>query len=175
MLSELLTIILKTFLFTLLLPGSVTIGIPYLLLTSEWRLIYDIGNFKFIGIIPIAIGLVFYILTAWDFAATGKGTPAPIDAPRVLVSKRLYRLTRNPMYTAVLLVLVGEAIFFVSLTLLIYTALVWSLFHLFVIYYEEPKLSKEFVGEYQKYLKAVPRWIPNLKYLKERKKEQDTD
>ena len=165
MLSELPTIILKTFLFSLLLPGSVTIGIPYLLLISEWRLIYDIGNFKFIGVIPIAIGLVFYILTSWDFAATGKGTPAPIDAPKVLVSKRLYRLTRNPMYIAVLLVLVGEAIFFVSLTLLIYAMLIWSLFHLFIIYYEEPRLRREFGTMYQEYCKVVPRWIPNFKRI----------
>ena len=111
--------------------------------------------------------MIFYIWTVWDFAATGKGTPAPVDTPKVLVSKGLYRIIRNPMYIAVLLVLLGEAIFFVSLALFIYTVLVWALFHLVVIYYEEPRLRKEFGAAYQKYCKTVPRWIPNLKYTKD--------
>ena len=149
--------------FNILVPGSVTVGIPYLLLTSGAVLPYGIGNFRLIGIIFIAIGITFYAWTAWDFAFTGRGTPAPIYAPKMLVSTLLYRIVRNPMYVGVLLILLGEAILFTSFAILAYTLLVWLLFHLFVVYYEEPRLRKQFGAAYDEYSKVVPRWIPGLK------------
>ena len=49
---------------------------------------------------------------------------------------------RNPMYTGVLLLIIGEAILFRSSLILIYAALVILAFHLFVTLYEEPTLKK---------------------------------
>ncbi|MBM4446103.1 MAG: isoprenylcysteine carboxylmethyltransferase family protein [Chloroflexi bacterium] len=151
-----------TVIFTILVPGSVTVLVPYLLLTSGLEWTYDIGNSRFIGLALIALGAALYFWTAWDFAFAGKGTPAPIAPPKSLVSRRLYQVNRNPMYTGVLLVLLGEAIFFMSLTLLAYTAFLWLASHLFVVYYEEPNLRKKFGATYGEYCKVVPRWIPRV-------------
>ncbi len=164
---EAMRAIVGTLVFTVLIPGSVTVLVPYLLLTSGLGLTCEIGNFRFIGIVLLVFGIVFYGWTAWDFAFVGRGTPAPIDPPKVLVSRRLYRIVRNPMYIGVVSILVGEAILFMSVILLAYALAIWSLFHLFVVYYEEPNLRQRFGAAYVEYCKVVPRWIPRIRRVGE--------
>ena len=48
------------------------------------------------------VGGIIYLCCVWDFAHFGRGTPAPIDAPKQLVVSGLYRYVRNPMYVGVL-------------------------------------------------------------------------
>jgi protein-S-isoprenylcysteine O-methyltransferase Ste14 len=57
-------------------------------------------------------------------------------------------------------ILFGEALFFESRTLFEYAALVFIFFYLFVVLYEEPTLRRKFGESYQKYCKAIPRWLP---------------
>lgn len=151
---------LKTLIFTVFVPGTVTVAIPYWLLPAGAE--FSLAGWRLIGLVPIALGAVFYLRCAWDFASVGRGTPAPIDPPKVLVVRRLYRLVRNPMYVGVLLILFGEAVVFASRVLVRYALVVWLLFHLFVIIYEEPTLKEKFGAAYEDYCKAVPRWIPAL-------------
>jgi protein-S-isoprenylcysteine O-methyltransferase Ste14 len=151
---------LKTLLFTLVVPGTVTIYIPYLLLTSPSAPSpLPIGIFRYLGVLPILLGAAIYFLCAWDFAFAGRGTPAPIDPPKELVVKGLYRYVRNPMYVGVVTLLLGEALFFASRQLLFYAGAVFLFFHLFVLFYEEPALRRGFGESYERYCKAVPRWI----------------
>jgi protein-S-isoprenylcysteine O-methyltransferase Ste14 len=79
------------------------------------------------------------------------------------VAGGLYRRVRNPMYVAALLALVGEAVLFGSGLLLAYAALVFSFFHLWVVYYEEPTLRRKFGETYERYCRSVPRWVPTLR------------
>ena len=156
-------IIVRALIFTVLVPGSATIVIPYLLLSSRMNLLhYDIGIFRLIGIPLIGAGAVCYLWCVWEFAFEGRGTPAIWDSPKRFVSKGLYRTVRNPMYVGVTLILTGEAITFQSLTLYVYGGLVWLGFHVFVVYYEEPHLKKKFGPPYEDYLNAVNRWIPGM-------------
>jgi protein-S-isoprenylcysteine O-methyltransferase Ste14 len=113
-------------------------------------------------VLLIASGAAFYLWCAWEFAAAGLGTPAPIDPPKVLVARGLYRVVRNPMYVGVLLVLLGESLVFGSWALLRYAVLVWLCFHLFVVLYEEPALRRKFGASYEGYRKRVWRWTPRL-------------
>jgi protein-S-isoprenylcysteine O-methyltransferase Ste14 len=64
------------------------------------------------------------------------------------------------MYVGGVLVLLGQALYFRSRALLLYTVLWWVATHLFVVLYEEPRLASEFDGEYDEYRRAVPRYIP---------------
>jgi len=152
-------LILKNIIFSILVPGTVTVGIPFLLLKYIKNFSYNIGFFKYIGILPIGVGIVFYILSIWDFALIGKGTPAPIDPPKVLIKRRIYKITRNPMYLSGLFILIGEGLFFQSIIIHLYTIIIGILFHLFVIFYEEPHLKKKFGKSYEQYCKEVPRWF----------------
>jgi protein-S-isoprenylcysteine O-methyltransferase Ste14 len=112
--------------------------------------------------LPIALGAAFYCWCAWEFASAGRGTPAPIDPPKLLVARGLYRVVRNPMYVGVLLVLLGESLVFGSWDLLRYAVLVWLCFHLFVVLYEEPALRRKFGASYEDYCQRVWRWTLQL-------------
>jgi protein-S-isoprenylcysteine O-methyltransferase Ste14 len=150
---------LRAIFFVLLLPGSVAGYIPFGILRSENRLrIPDLGPSSISAAILVVVGVMVLLRCVWDFFATGKGTLAPIDPPRVLVVGGLYRFTRNPMYNGVLAVIVGEAWLFGSVSLIKYALLVLVLFHLFVVLYEEPTLTSQFGESYRVYRRAVPRW-----------------
>jgi protein-S-isoprenylcysteine O-methyltransferase Ste14 len=152
--------ILKTLLFTIVAPGSVTVLFPYWILGRRPNLVlHALGMF---GIILVAVGAAIYLRCAWEFAYRGLGTPAPIDPPKVLVSRGLHRFVRNPMYVGVLTVVLGEAALFHSRDLLIYGAIVALAFHLFVVLYEEPTLRRQFGEAYEEYCRTVRRWMPRF-------------
>lgn len=149
--------VLKTLVFTILVPGTVTVVIPRRLLGAGAQPVVPFG---LIGILPIALGAACYLWCAWNFASAGRGTPAPIDPPKVLVARGPYRVVRNPMYVGVVLILLGESVLFASMTLLWYALLLWLCFHLFVVLYEEPTLRRKFGTAYERYCKTVSRWVP---------------
>ncbi len=66
------------------------------------------------------------------------------------------------MYVAVVSTVLGQGLVFGNVTLLEYGALVWLLFHLFVLAYEEPTLRASFGSEYKVFCAEVPRWIPRF-------------
>ena len=113
-----------------------------------------------IGVALLALGSVIYLWTVWDFARSGRGTPLPMDAPKILVVRGLYRYTRNPMYLGVITAILGWSALFSDGWLLLYALGVWVSTHLFVILYEEPRLTKLFGSEYEKYCQTVSRWVP---------------
>ena len=86
----------------------------------------------------------------------------PVFPTQHLVVSGLYRYVRNPMYVAVLAVILGQALIFGSIGLLEYAAVAWLAAHVFVVAYEEPTLRANFGAEYQAFRAAVPRWIPRL-------------
>jgi protein-S-isoprenylcysteine O-methyltransferase Ste14 len=102
-------------------------------------------------------------LTLWcvtAFIRTGKGTPAPFDAPRRLVIRGPYRWVRNPMYAGAALAVAGGALFYASAWLLAYAAAFLLFFHLIVVLYEEPTLGRKFGADYDDYRQRVHRWRP---------------
>lgn len=151
---------LKTLLFTILVPGTVTILVPGLLLSSQLnRFLPAGGPFRYAGLVLIILGALIYLGCAREFTFTGIGTPAPIDPPKELVAKGLYRFTRNPMYVGVLSVVFGEALWFNSLLLAGYGVILFAGFHLFIIFYEEPALRRKFGEGYRRYCRSTPRWL----------------
>jgi len=152
-------LIVKAVFFTLLLPGVVTVLVPYLILgrpaIETWP---GLSTVRILAACVGVIGGATLLHCIWAFAFYGKGTLAPINPPEVLVIRGLYRYTRNPMYLAVFSVLAAESLFFVNAALLIYTGIMFSGFHLFVLLYEEPHLRNRFGQAYLDYCRVVPRW-----------------
>jgi len=155
---------LKNLLFTILVPGTVALYIP--LLISRGRGVSTQPAMLAVGTLLLVTGAGIYLWTVWDFATTGRGTPLPIDAPKKLVVRGLYRYTRNPMYWGVILVIFGWACVFIDGWLLIYALGVGIVIHLFVIGYEEPRLKDLFGEEYEDYRRSVGRWVPRIHALK---------
>lgn len=90
----------------------------------------------------------------------GRGTLSPVDPPRELVIRGLYRYVRNPMYVGVSLIVLGEAALTRSRALLLYWAVFFAAVNVFVIGYEEPNLRRRFGESYERYTQRVGRWIP---------------
>jgi protein-S-isoprenylcysteine O-methyltransferase Ste14 len=121
-----------------------------------------IGALQVCGAVLIALGSVGIIDCFRRFAVEGLGTPAPGFLPGHLIVTGLYRYVRNPMYVAVTSAIVGQALIFGDLGLLEYAGVVWALFYLWIMIYEEPTLKARFGNEYKTYCANVGRWIPRL-------------
>ena len=152
---------LKSLLFLVLVPGLFVGAIPFLFLMNgpyiSTGVLYNLA-------LPLwVIGGTIVLWCFWDFIAVGQGTPAPIDPPKELVEAGLYRYTRNPMYVGVLMMLLAHFLWFGYWSLLIYVLCFFIAFHVFIIKYEEPTLTKKFGKAYKDYLKRVPRWISRFK------------
>jgi protein-S-isoprenylcysteine O-methyltransferase Ste14 len=143
----------------ILIPGTVTVYIPFQILQSERKLAMPpmtVGS-ALAGVL-IVVGLSVLLRCVWDFFAAGRGTLAPFDPPTRLVVKGLYRFTRNPMYNGVLAVLLGEAWLFRSMGVLQFAAIMLVIFHTVVVLYEERALRAQFGEDYRAYQSVVPRW-----------------
>ena len=112
------------------------------------------------GSIIVIIGMIVLLWCIRDFYVSGKGTLAPWKPPQNLVKIGLYRITRNPMYLSVLLLVLGWAIFFYSPLLVVYDIILFITFHIFILKFEEPWLQEHFKKSWEMYKENVPRWIP---------------
>ena len=110
-------LLLKNLLFTILVPGTVAVFVPLYFFSHAD---FQVSALSVIAGILLLLGASIYAWCLWDFAITGRGTPAPIDPPKTLVARGLYRYTRNPMYVGVLTVIGGWALLFGSTKLAIY-------------------------------------------------------
>ena len=156
-------LLLKNLLFTVVVPGTVAVYIPWEIAADGPGPSSGLATALRLGApLPLAVGASIYAWCVWDFATFGRGTPAPIDAPKKLVVHGLYRYVRNPMYVGVLTFILGWACWFAAPVLLLYGAGVATLFHCFTVFYEEPTLRRLFGADYEAYTSRVNRWLPRL-------------
>ncbi len=152
-----MSLLIRNFSFTVVVPGSGAVWIPWWMLSRRGSIPTPT---EWYAASLIVIGAALYFSCVWLFASVGRGTPGPWDAPRQFVAIGPYRWVRNPIYISALLVVLGEAWLFMSLPLLLYSVAMAIFFHLFVIGYEEPTLRRRFGETYIDYVRTVPRWIP---------------
>ena len=112
------------------------------------------------GVIVGLAGAGLALACIVTFAFVGKGTPAPFDPPRRLVTAGPYRYIRNPMYVGAGFALLGAALFYESPALLAYVAGFRLMTHGFVLIYEEPALRRLFGSAYEAYCGETGRWWP---------------
>lgn len=151
---------IKNLLFFLFVPGTVAGLVPLLLVARGSP---DLSGARLLGLLPLAGGIALLVWCVFLFATVGAGTPAPVDPPKRLVVRGPYRVVRNPMYLGVLLILLGEAVLWVSPGILFYSAGAAIAFHIFIVAYEEPVLRRKFGADYEDYVRGVPRWFPALR------------
>jgi protein-S-isoprenylcysteine O-methyltransferase Ste14 len=149
-----------TFVFLILAPGIVGGLIPWLI--TGWRM-PEWGGWIWlvapVGGVLIVAGIVFLLAAFIRFARAG-GTPAPPVPTQHLVVEGPYRYVRNPMYLAVVAIILGQALLFGSWWTLVYLAMPLVAVVLFVRFYEEPTLERTYGEEYREYRHNVPGWWP---------------
>jgi protein-S-isoprenylcysteine O-methyltransferase Ste14 len=152
--------VLGSFLFFLAAPGTVAGWIPYAI--SEWRVGPAFAGLQIgrvFGIVLVTVAIIALVECFARFALIGRGVPAPVAPTQTLVVSGLYRYCRNPMYVCVVAAILGQALILGSRALLVYAGVMWLIFHLFVLVYEEPTLARQF-RNYPEYKVHVPRWLP---------------
>lgn len=148
--------------FFVLAPGVVAGVVP------RWLAGWDGGPpqhgvARVLGLVLVVAGVVALIHTFVGFVIEGAGTPAPAAPTERLVVGGLYRHVRNPMYLAVLAIIIGQALALGRPVLLAYAAAVGAMMAAFVHWYEEPVLEDRFGAQYDAYRRAVPAWWPRLR------------
>jgi protein-S-isoprenylcysteine O-methyltransferase Ste14 len=158
-----ITAVLGSALFFLVAPAMLAGVIPWSITHWEFRPPFLAAEATRWAGLALIVAAVPGVLDSFArFALQGLGTPAPIAPPRILVVSGLYRYTRNPIYVAVVAVILGQGVLFADRDLLVYGALLWLFFHVAVVAFEEPTLRQSFGAEYESYCAAVPRWLPRL-------------
>jgi protein-S-isoprenylcysteine O-methyltransferase Ste14 len=163
------TATLGSALFFVVAPSVLAGLIPWWM--TRWEFLppfFDLQATRAVGILLIVVGLPGLVDSFARFALQGLGTPAPIAPTQNLVVTGLYRYVRNPIYVAVVAIILGQAILFGDWRLMIYGAFMWLAFHAFVLAYEEPELVQTFGAQYEEFRANVPRWIPRLSPLAHR-------
>jgi len=154
---------LKTIFFILLVPGFLLGVVPVFVIPKIPGIGIPTGSWNWSAIPFWIAGITAVIWCAADFVRKGNGTPVPLDPPRELVVSGLYQYVRNPMYVGVLLIQVGNVLWFGTLAQAVYWFFLFIGFNLFIRANEEPSLRKTFGEAYQVYYQSMPRWFPHVK------------
>ncbi len=111
--------VLGTAIFLLLAPGTIAGLVPWWI--SRWSLRAPFLGFtpiRVVGVVFIAASISVLLESFARFALQGIGTPAPVFPTRHLVVKGFYRYVRNPMYVAVVSLILGQALLLGDIRLL---------------------------------------------------------
>jgi protein-S-isoprenylcysteine O-methyltransferase Ste14 len=155
--------VLGSAVFFVVAPFTLAGLIPWAM--TDWQLqppFLGLEWTRYLGAAMILAGVPGLVDAFARFALQGLGTPAPIAPPRNLVVTGLYRYVRNPIFVALVAIILGQAVLMGDWRLIVYGTLLWLAFHVQVVAYEEPTLTQTFGKEYEAFRAAVPRWIPRL-------------
>jgi protein-S-isoprenylcysteine O-methyltransferase Ste14 len=153
---------LRSLFWTLLLPGFFAGFLPWTYfgvrnIDFSWR-----DPRHLVGGLLVLAGALLLATCIIEFARSGGGTLSPVDPPRELVVRGLYRYVRNPMYLSVLTIVLGEILLTRSMPLTLYWLGFFAAASVFVMGVEEPTLRRQFGETYDRYRQTVPRWIPRF-------------
>jgi protein-S-isoprenylcysteine O-methyltransferase Ste14 len=147
---------LRALIAFLALPGVIAIAVPAAFAAAGRR---AEASLFLGGLLALIAGFLLLLWCVRDFHVSGQGTLAPWSPPKHLVTIGLYRYSRNPMYLAVALMLIGWSLSFASTRLATYTVFVMLAFHLRVVLGEEPWLARTHGAVWDQYKSKVPRWL----------------
>jgi protein-S-isoprenylcysteine O-methyltransferase Ste14 len=142
-------------------PGTVCGLVPWLV--TQWErpdeplVAVDVVGW---ALVLVSTAVLLHAFVA--FARNGRGTPAPAAPTEHLVVQGAYRHVRNPMYVAVVALVLGQVLLFTSWGLLAYLVVITVAMDAFVRTYEEPTLRETYGEAYDEFSRAVPRWLPRL-------------
>ena len=113
---------------------------------------------RLIGLVPLVLGVAVVVAADQQFKRKGT-TVKPFQPVSALVTGGVYRLTRNPMYLSMVLILVAFALFMNHIgPLLVIPVFVWIIHRRFIAA-EEQHLEEAFGDSYRTYRGRVRRWI----------------
>ena len=110
------------------------------------------------GLTVCFAGLALAVIGLAHFISNGVN-PIPVKPAAELVSGGIYRLTRNPMYTGMVAILLGTGIAAAGKALLVGAAVMFAFLNWYAIPREEKYLTRTFGEDYLEYRRRVRRWL----------------
>lgn len=162
---SLAALLLKSILNAVVFFAIFMIGLPWLahqLLPRGFPLPASLRAFA-AGALGVT-GAAMWLICLISFSCYGKGTPFAPDAPRYLVTRGLFALTRNPIMAGEILVIWAEALYVASAGIVLYAVAISVIAHVLVVRVEEPELRDRFGARYEEYCRQVPRWLPDVRW-----------
>lgn len=143
-----------------LLMVALCIGAMWALADLVPALRFSFSAQGLIGTFLVAAGLGVNVNAMIAFArADTTINPLTAEKTSTLVSHGIFSQSRNPIYLAMAMILLGICVLFANLiNLAVVAFFVWYI-TTFQILYEEDALRKVFGAEYEEYCKKVRRWI----------------
>jgi protein-S-isoprenylcysteine O-methyltransferase Ste14 len=114
--------------------------------------------FTWFGILIIAAGLYLAFRTRVLFLRN-RTTLSPYESPAVLLTTGPFRMSRNPVYLAMAVLLFGSAFLMGTLMPFLFPVLFMVIIEVLFIPDEERRLEELFGGEYREYKRRVRRWV----------------
>ncbi|MFC2557925.1 MAG: methyltransferase family protein [Pauljensenia sp.] len=134
--------------------SGVAIALPWLF---PWTILFPPSLRLVGGILIVGAGLVGAVtLGALRAAATSTN---PVDAPTQMLTTGPFRLSRNPLYLAYVLAVLGSALLGGSWAALTCPLACFSILNWLIVPIEERAMLRVFGEEYERYRREVRRWL----------------
>lgn len=106
------------------------------------------------------ISLVLSCWASWSFHRAGTTVdPRHPERTHALITHGVYRLSRNPMYLALLLLLLGWSLILANGLALLGVPLCFWYLDRFQVRTEEQQLQQRFTSDYHAYQRRTRRWL----------------
>ena len=114
----------------------------------------------YIGILLMVLGFFIFISAVTSFKSS-KTTVNPLNPERAtkLVTEKIFKYSRNPMYLGITAILGSLALFFNIVGGIIFTTLFCAYITKYQIIPEEKVMKNLFKEEFDEYKKTTRRWI----------------
>ncbi len=114
--------------------------------------------YNYLGILLIVLGIYFNLHVYFVYKKE-KNTMKPNEVPQVLITSGVFKISRNPIYLGMALILFGEAILLGSIITFLFPLLFIIMTNIWTIPLEEKNLEKKFGRKYLDYKRKVRKWI----------------
>ncbi len=111
-----------------------------------------------LGIIPLVMGVALNLIADAAFKKA-QTTVKPFEISTALITTGVFRISRHPMYSGMVLLLIGIAILMGALSPLIIIVFFAALIEFVFVRVEEKMLAKQFGLAWTDYQSKVRKWI----------------
>lgn len=139
----------------LIFLAAILLGIA---LNRAWSLPFMASSIRRLGPLVVLCAVLLFLLSWREFRAAGTSVRGS-ERSTAIVRTGPYRFSRNPIYLAFILLVLGLSIWLNDLWLLLTLVPAVSLIAAVVIPREERFLERNFHSQYSSYKAAVRRWI----------------
>jgi protein-S-isoprenylcysteine O-methyltransferase Ste14 len=127
-------------------------------LNHNWPLYFLSPSVRLLGPLVTACAVVLFLLSYREFRRAGTSVQGS-KRSTTIVQTGPYRFSRNPIYLAFILVVLGLSVWLNTLWLLVTLVPAVGIIAMVVIPREERFLERNFNGQYSSYKAQVRRWL----------------